>query len=159
MSQEKNVSAYVIATMADAEDKIFMVRLGYNNNKWSLPGGAVERGELIIDAAVREFSEETGHNVILDKDFSAHFSLRKSYGFTHLFRGRVNKIVDSHLCSPVDPGEISEIRLCSARDLQHLKAEIYPAQWGLLDFFINEEKRALRGTFFGWAIPPIHLNN
>ncbi|MGI5421210.1 NUDIX domain-containing protein [Actinomadura luteofluorescens] len=42
--------------------EILMIRRTDNNN-WALPGGAIDLGESITDAAVRETKEETGINV------------------------------------------------------------------------------------------------
>ena len=41
------------------EDKVFLVRQSYSRY-WTIPGGAVERGETLYEAAARELLEETG---------------------------------------------------------------------------------------------------
>lgn len=41
-------------------DQVLLVREDYGDHLWTLPGGVVEPGETIVDAAVRELREETG---------------------------------------------------------------------------------------------------
>jgi len=44
-------------------DAILLVKQNYGQQYWSLPGGVVERGESIDQAAVREVKEETGLDI------------------------------------------------------------------------------------------------
>jgi len=44
---------------------ILLVRQDYGHQYWSLPGGVVEAGEAIDQAAVREVKEETGLDIHL----------------------------------------------------------------------------------------------
>ena len=63
----------------------------FRNNKWDLPKGGVEKKELIIDAAKREVTEETGvADIIVEKKISEtyhifkkgkRFRLKKTYWF------------------------------------------------------------------------------
>ena len=45
------------------EDTILLVKQSYGNQYWSLPGGVVEFGESVDQAAVREVKEETGLDI------------------------------------------------------------------------------------------------
>jgi ADP-ribose pyrophosphatase YjhB (NUDIX family) len=47
------------------EDKILLIQRGTGSSQgiWSVPGGLVELGEKIHDAAIREVKEETGLDV------------------------------------------------------------------------------------------------
>ena len=48
------------ACIRDNEGRILLVRRGDEENMWSLPGGGMDPGESLEDAAVREVREETG---------------------------------------------------------------------------------------------------
>jgi ADP-ribose pyrophosphatase YjhB (NUDIX family) len=56
---------YAIAAVAAVlikNNKILLVRRGHppGQDKWSIPGGALEPGEKLVEAAKRELREETG---------------------------------------------------------------------------------------------------
>ncbi|WP_261562719.1 NUDIX hydrolase [Frankia tisae] len=52
----------VTAVVVDASDRILMVHKT-DNDLWALPGGGMDLGESITDAAVRETKEETGIDI------------------------------------------------------------------------------------------------
>ena len=74
----------------------------FRNNKWDLPKGGVEKKELIIDAAKREVTEETGvGDIIVEKKISEtyhifkkgkRFRLKKTYWFkmSTTYMGKTN---------------------------------------------------------------------
>lgn len=47
------------AVVTDQQHRMVLIRRR-DNNLWALPGGAMELGESIVEAAVREVKEETG---------------------------------------------------------------------------------------------------
>jgi 8-oxo-dGTP diphosphatase len=64
----QRVSTYGIARDGD---RVLMVRVanfgGGDIGKWMLPGGGLDHGETPEDAVVREFAEETGYRVTVDR--------------------------------------------------------------------------------------------
>ena len=78
----------------------------FRNNKWDLPKGGVEKKELIIDAAIREVTEETGvGDIIVEKKISEtyhifkkgkRFRLKKTYWFkmSTTYMGKTNPQTD-----------------------------------------------------------------
>ena len=42
------------------DDQVLLVKTWLGSGRWGLPGGGVKRGELPIDAAIRELHEEVG---------------------------------------------------------------------------------------------------
>ncbi len=67
MSQSPRLAADIIIEFSDGE--IILIKRGVEPFKgsWALPGGGVEIGETVEQAAVREAKEETGLDVQLDK--------------------------------------------------------------------------------------------
>ena len=65
-------------------EKVFLVKRRYapNRGKWALPGGLVELGEKVEDAAAREVLEEPGLHVrlegLLDVGTDIHFDRRSN---------------------------------------------------------------------------------
>lgn len=45
------------------QGQMLLVRHNYGQRRWSFPGGAVEAGEAVLDAALREVQEELGIQV------------------------------------------------------------------------------------------------
>ena len=78
----------------------------FRNNKWDLPKGGVEKKELIINAAKREVTEETGvSDIIVEKKISEtyhifkkgkRFRLKKTYWFkmSTTYMGKTNPLTE-----------------------------------------------------------------
>jgi 8-oxo-dGTP diphosphatase len=88
-----------VASVVIKRKKILLVRRGNAPSKglWGLPGGAVEIGETIVQAAIREVEEETGVKVEVIKYLEALDSInRDDEG-----RIRFHYVIFEHLAKPV----------------------------------------------------------
>nr|MDO8082018.1 NUDIX domain-containing protein [Candidatus Freyarchaeota archaeon] len=82
----------VIATvvMRDDEGRVLLVK---ENKLWAIPGGKVEKGERVIEAAEREIREETGYQVHIT-GLARVYELRKEdYNLFFVFRAKIVKKV------------------------------------------------------------------
>lgn len=84
--------AYVLLYDNDKENILMVKNKGANSSYFTLPGGAVENGETLEDAAIREVKEETGLSVELEGIFAvseAFFVERGHHAIFFTFRGRI----------------------------------------------------------------------
>jgi 8-oxo-dGTP diphosphatase len=88
----------VIATVVieDDEGRVLLVK---ENELWAIPGGKVEKGERVIEAAEREIREETGYLVDITS-LARIYELRKGedYHLFFVFRAEIGrKLVEGAL--------------------------------------------------------------
>jgi argininosuccinate lyase len=66
---DKNLPKFAVTALVfiARDDSILLVRQSYGRRYWSLPGGSMEPGESVEQAAIREAKEETGLDVRLTR--------------------------------------------------------------------------------------------
>ena len=55
------------ASVVVVQDGKVLVHRRSDTDRWSIPGGGMEPGELIVDTARREAREETGYDIAIDR--------------------------------------------------------------------------------------------
>lgn len=106
--------AYVLLYDSDEENILMVKNKGSQSSYYTLPGGAVEKGETLEDAAIREVKEETGLNVEIDGVFAvseAFFEERDHHAILFTFKGR---IIDGEI-NILFPEEIEEVTWMDAK--------------------------------------------
>jgi ADP-ribose pyrophosphatase YjhB (NUDIX family) len=74
------VDSFTLSTMPAGDATKDMQRRGdRNRDVWGFPGGAVELGESVSDAAVREVAEETGLTVRINQLLGVYSKYHDSY--------------------------------------------------------------------------------
>jgi len=66
---DKNLPQFAVTALVfiARDGQVLLVRQSYGKRYWSLPGGSMEHGESVEQAAVREAKEETGLDVRLTR--------------------------------------------------------------------------------------------
>ncbi|MGM0814230.1 NUDIX hydrolase [Bacillus zhangzhouensis] len=113
----------VSAIIYDVKENILMVKnvKGY----WELPGGAVEKGEHLQQAVIREVREETGYVVKINELHSIReaFFLDKMHHalivnfFAEIIGGQMNILDPDH--------DIEEVKWVSAQAAQKLNPKLF----------------------------------
>ena len=71
LTRGKSLGARVV--VIDAQDRVLLVRPTYVNG-WTLPGGGVDKGETLRQAAIRELKEEAAVEPLEELAFHGMFS-------------------------------------------------------------------------------------
>ena len=100
------------------EHAILLVKQAYGRRYWSLPGGVVEYGESVDQAAIREVKEETGLDVRLRRVVGI-YTKPEERSLAITFEGEV---VGGELAPQ---NEISECRYFSFDDLPAARQHFY----------------------------------
>lgn len=107
----------VVLALLRRAGKVLLVKQTYGGRLWTMPGGDVEAGESLADAAVREIKEETG----LDVRPQGLFGVRNRPGQTlSVF---VVEQVGGEMRTSV-PGEIEAVGWFSLGDIHARSNEI-----------------------------------
>ncbi len=105
--------AAVAAIIFDEHGRILLFKHTYRKFEWGIPAGGLEYGEQPAQAIVREFYEETGLQIKVDKLLLAESSLED------------HNISLIYLCNIVsgafkESPEISEMKYFDVNDLPHM---------------------------------------
>jgi 8-oxo-dGTP diphosphatase len=115
------------ATVTIKDNKVLLVNSKYDDGEYYLfPGGGVEHGETIREAAIRETLEETGINIDIKKVLHINeFIYRNNWdkrSITIFFLSEVNSKDEREVLD--DEGKIKEVVWVDLKDLE--KIDIRP---------------------------------
>ena len=120
-------SGWGVAGVAfDGEGRVLAIRNEAYRTEWTLPGGAVEPGEPLSDAAVREVAEETGvgidpvRPVGVDESVVVDGDRQTEMRFVHFLARATDPAVDTTR----DLGDADEA-ITDARWLDELPEDVY----------------------------------
>ena len=105
---------YVLLFDESGENVLLVKNKGEGPSYYTLPGGAVEKGETLEKAAIREVKEETGLKVQTDGIFTVSEAFFEERGHHAIFFTFIGKIIGGELCISF-PDEIEEITWMNAQ--------------------------------------------
>lgn len=100
--------AYVLLIDEQEENVLLVKNKGPGASYYTLPGGAVEQGETLEEAAIREVKEETGLDVQLGGIFSVGEAFFEERGHHAIFFTFTGKIIGGEINISM-PEEIEEV--------------------------------------------------
>jgi len=114
----KRVDVTYVLLFDENHQKVLMVKnKGENSSYYTLPGGAVEDGETLEEAAVREVKEETGVDIEIDGLFTVNEAFFEDRGHHAIFFTFTGKIVGGEIEISF-PDEIEEVTWMEADEAE-----------------------------------------
>ncbi|UQZ32778.1 DNA mismatch repair protein MutT [Paenibacillus sp. PK3_47] len=101
------------------EDREEILMVNNKGSSWSLPGGAVEKGETLEQAVIRETKEETGLTIEVGNIVAVNEAFFKEMGHHTLFITFKAKIIKGEI-SIQDKDEITEIKWVDLKSANEL---------------------------------------
>jgi len=127
----------VASTLVWHRSKVLIVQhgRGRNRGRWNLPGGRVDDGETIAQAAMRETVEESGFRVALGKPLGVYeFNNRMDRScarvvfFAKILKGKLeadgDEILDARWSSWKQLRKLDDEELCHPQQLRFIFSEI-----------------------------------
>ena len=160
MGNDPNRGAYpdfprlAVGAAVFKEDKVLLVRrakppaMGY----WAIPGGSVELGETLQEAAEREILEETGIRIRAKEPFYTFQVIDRDEKDRVRYHYVIVDLTAEYVEGEPEPGDdASGARWFSRRDLN--KHRVYPRTAKVLDSFFgfNGEPGELPGDLDAWG--------
>ncbi|WP_144513905.1 NUDIX hydrolase [Bacillus sp. FJAT-22090] len=119
----KRVDVAYVLLFDELEQNVLMVKnKGTESSYYTLPGGAVEKGETLMEASVREVKEETGLDVQVDGIFSIGEAFFKDRGHHAVFFTFIGKIIggEINISFPEEIEEVTWMDVKQAEDYIHI---------------------------------------
>ena len=105
-----NFLVAVAALVFDQEGRILLFKHSYRKFEWGIPAGGLERREQPADAVVREFYEETGMQIQIEK----LLTVVSAWEFNHITIVYLCKIIGGEFKAS---NEVLEIKYFDVNDL------------------------------------------
>lgn len=116
-----------------------LLQLRQDNNCWGLPGGALEPGETLEQAAKRELYEETGLKAKSLSLFNIFSGEAFYYQYPH--GDEVYNIITSYICTDYEGElkiEVEEVKELQFFDIKQLPERISPPELPIIREFIEQ---------------------
>lgn len=123
--------AAVAAIIFDEQGRILLFKHTYRKFEWGIPAGGLEHREQPMDAIKREFFEETGMQIQVEK-LLATVSAREDHHLSMIYSCKIvsGEFKESH--------EISEIKYFS---VDHLPVMMLSAEKELIKWAVKEKQK------------------
>ena len=130
-------TSVIISDNNNNNNNNILMQLRTDNKKWGLPGGSIELGEKVEEAAIREIKEETGLSIYLEnlKLFGVFSGERQHYIYPH--GDEVYNVVTVFATS-VFSGEL-QIDTTESSSLKFFKIDQLPTEISPPDIEVIEE--------------------